>query len=247
MAIRFALFICMASVSLGAKAETIGERLAKHPEQFEAIIKEKDYSKQLQFIKDAYAEHQANPKDAVDEYVYGIVMGSVPSDHQIALALDFALNQSDMEIRRQSADAIYHALAHNVLPDETTRVRLSSKLKQDLATLTKPSQTAFQLASCELDTLMLLGDDAGLDGYLTETYSVREMSVVDKWEIDSEPTLFDQLATKYAKEADDQHADWPNSCRTDVAMYRLAKERRLRGIKIEPLHPLVDLDKLLAQ
>ena len=221
--------------------------MAANPEQMATFIRTASYPDLLQFVRDADAERKAVPDDALLEYAYVLALNEAPLDKQIPLSIDFTLAQTDMVTRQLGARAVYQALLRGAQIDQATRDRLLVKLKAELAALTTPSQEAYDFARYAIYSLMLLGDDAGLDNFLTDTETTRNLSVKDNWTATTEATRFEQLAAQYtqrANDADNTNNDWE---KTVAAAYSLAKTRRLQAREVKPLTPTANLDQLVKR
>lgn len=242
---RILLLLLLAMFTTLAQAGPIKDMAINHPDQWQAIVEGGTYAQLLQFVRDAYAEHQADPNDATLQYIYLGTLDKAALDKQIPLCLDFTLNQTDMTLRQQGARAVYQAVLKGAIFDQTTRDRLIAKLKTDLGALNTPSREAFDFARFAVYTLALLGDDVGLDDFLTYTEQTRNLAVKDNWKSDTAATRFEQLANQYAQLANDpanQSSEWE---KTVAAIYQLAKSRRLQGREVKPLQPTVNLDRLV--
>ena len=223
---------------------TIKDLVTNHPDQWQTIMESGSYTQMLQFIQSAYTEYQANPKDGVLQYAYLGALDKVSAANPVAISLDFTLNQPDMNLREIGAHTVYQAVLKGVSMDQATRDRLVTKLKADIGELKAPSQEAFQFARYGVYALMLLGDDIGLDDFLTDKTQVRNLSVKDDWDAKTEAAHFQQLTNQYTQLASSpgtRNNDWQ---KTVAAFYRLAEARRAQGEEVKPLHPTVDLDGL---
>lgn len=221
--------------------------MAADLEQMANFIRTASYADILQFVRDADAERRADPNDALLEYAYILALNETPLDKQVPLSLDFMLAQTDIAARQMGARTVYQALLKGAQLDQPTRNRLLTKLKSDLATLTTPSQEAYDLARYAVYSLMLLGDDVGLDGFLTDTETARNLSVKDNWTSTTEANRFEQLAAQYTQRANDPsnaNNDWE---KTIAAGYGLAKARRLQNREVKPLQPTANLDALVKR
>lgn len=221
--------------------------MAANPEQMAAFIRTATYPELLQFIRDADTERKAAPDDALLEYAYILALNQAPLDKQIPLSLDFTLAQADIMTRQIGTRAVYQALLRGAPIDQATRDRLLAKLKADLAAVTAPSQEAYDFARYAIYSLLLLGDDLGLDNLLTDTETTRNLSVKDNWTAMTEATRFEQLAAQYTQRASDAgntNNDWE---KTVAAAYSLAKTRRLQIREVKPLAPTMNLDRLIKR
>lgn len=221
--------------------------MAANPEQMAAFIRTATYPELLQFVRDADTERKADPDDALLEYAYILALNEAPLDKQIPLSLDFTLAQSDIMTRQIGTRAVYQALLRGAPIDQATRDRLLAKLKADLAAVAAPSQEAYDFARYAIYSLMLLGDDLGLDNFLTDTETTRNLSVKDNWTGTTEVTRFEQLAVQYTQRASDAantNNDWE---KTVAAAYSLAKTRRLQAREVKPLAPTANLDRLIKR
>ena len=244
---RILLLLILEMVSTLAKAGPIKDMATNHPDQWQAVVETGTYAVLLQFVKDAYAEHQADPNDATLQYVYLGTLDRIALEKQVLISLDFSLIQTDMTVRQIGARAVYQAVLKGAVLDQATRDRLLAKLKTDIAALSTPSREAFDFARYAVYALVLLGDDVGLDGFLTYTEQSQNLSAKDNWKSDTEATRFEQLANQYTQLANDpgnQNNEWE---KTVAAMYQLAKSRRMQGREVKPLQPTVNIDHLLKQ
>lgn len=240
------LLLIMSMLSSIAMAGRVRD-MAANPEQMATFIRTASYPDLLQFVKDADTERKAAPDDALIEYAYVLAFNEAPLDKQIPLSLDFTLTQTDLITRQAGARGVYQALLRGAQIDQATRDRLLAKLKADLAALTTPSQEAYDFARYSIYSLMLLGDDVGLDDFLTDKETTRNLSVKDNWSATTEATRFEQLATQYtqrANAADNPNNEWE---KTVASAYSLAKTRRLQGREVKALQPTANLDRLVKR
>ena len=221
--------------------------MAANPEQMATFIRTASYADLLQFVRDADAERKADPEDALLEYAYVLALNEAPLNKQIQLNLDFTLVQTDMMTRQTGARAIYQALLLGAEIEQPIRGTLLIKLKADLAALTTAGQDVYDFARYAIYSLMLLGDDIGLDNFLTDTETIRNLSVKDNWTATTEAARFEQLATQYTQRANDvnnTNNDWE---KTVATAYNLAKTRRMQAREVKPLAPTANLDQLIKR
>ena len=237
------LILSLASCS-ALNAGPIRNMAVSDPEGTLNYIRSADYPTLLQFVRDAYAEYLAENKDPVLEYAYIIGINEASLDKQIKLALDFSLAQSDMTVRQMGARAIWLALIKGATPDQNLKQQTVAKLKADLSGLTAPSREAFDFARHASNALMLLGDDAGLDVFLTDKENVSNYSAKDNWNPTTTPAAFQQLADQYTQLANDPSNTNSEVEKTIATVYLRAKDRRNQGQEVKALQPIINLQNL---
>lgn len=240
---KLTILLCLLMPSL-ACAERISNMVTNNPEQVMHTITTGTYPELLALVRDAYTESKT-ADGASAQYVYVLALDQAPIDKKVALAVDFSLAQADMSVKQLGARAISTAVLKGATIDATQRQQAIAKLKEQLTQATTPSRDAFEFAVQAAKALILFGDDAGLDVWLTDTQTVGNYAKKDGWEPASEPSLFAQLKTQY-----DQQAAAPENVNADVervmaAAYELCRVRRTQSKEAKPISPLANLDRLL--
>ncbi len=208
------------------------------------FIRTADYPVLLQFVRDAYAEYRAENDDPTLEYVFYLAMNEASLANQIPLATDFSLAQTSLAIKEIGARAVWLAMLKGATPAPTQKDAAIAKLKSELAALSSPSQEAFDFARYAANALILLGDDAGLDVFLTSKEDVSTYSQKDNWTPTSAAATFQGLSEQYTQLANDQNIDDNDVEKTMAAVYLRAKERRDQNKEVKPLTPIANLDQL---
>jgi len=239
------LILILALASLCTlNAGPIKNMAVNDPEGTLNFIRAADYATLLQFVRDAHAEYLVENKDPVLEYTYIIGINEASLDKQVRLALDFSLAQSDMNVRQMGARAIWLALIKGATPDQALKQQVIAKLRTDLSGLTSPSREAFDFARYASNALMLLGDDAGLDVFLTDKENVSNYTAKDNWNPTTTPAAFQQLADQYTQLANDPSNTNSEVEKTMAAVYLRAKDRRNQGQDVKALQPIINMQNL---
>ena len=226
-------------------AGPISTMLTNDPDQVQALIDNSSYADLLQFIRDAYNECKAENNEPGAGFVCHYALGYAPLEMQIPLAIDFALSQPELELKELGAKMIESAIFQGTPVNAERRQQAVAKLKAALALLTTPSQEAYEFARQGGEALVVLGDDSGLDMFLTNRQRSGNYSRMDHWTPTSEASVFEALKQHYDLIASD-----PNNTNKEVekvmaSTYDLCRQRRVQGKEIKPLQPLIDIDKLL--
>lgn len=238
--------ICIILLTIDAHAGPITDMMTNNPEQARQIIESGTYSVLLQFVQDAYAEsRQANGDIA--QYAYILALDQAPLDKKVPLAIDFSLAKPELVIKQFGARGISVALAQGATVTTAQRDQLLSRIKSELAALSTPSREAYDFARSSAETLMLLGDDAGLDVFLTDTQSVSNYRSADNWEPISAASVFAHLKTEYDQRAADPSNSNPNPDKVLATAYALCSVRRAQNKEIKPVQPIANLDQLLPK
>ena len=139
--------------------------------------------------------------------------------------------------------------APNAAPTISTaqRDQVITKLKAELSALGSPSREAFDFAKGAADALMVLGDDTGLDVFLTDKQTVDNYRSKDGWEPTSASSVFAQLKADYEQKAAEPSNENPDPDRLMAAAYELCRVRRTESKEIKPLQPLANLEQLLPK
>lgn len=209
-----------------------------------AFIRTADYPSLLQFVRDAYAEYRAENNDPTLEHVFYLALNETALANQISLASDFSLAQTSLDIKEIGARAVWLAMLNGATPTVAQKEAAVTKLKSELAALSTPSEGAFDFARYAANALIVLGDDAGLDIFLTSKEDVSTYSQKDNWAPNSTAALFQGLSEQYTQLANDQNADNNDIEKTMAAIYLMAKARRDQSQEIKPLNPIANLDQL---
>lgn len=227
-----------------ANGGSISDMVTNNPEQVMYIITTGSYPELLALVRDAYTESKT-ADGATAQYVYVLAIDQSPADKKVGLALDFSLTQADMSVKQLGARMISTAMLKRVSIDASQREAAIAKLKEQLAQASTPSMDAFEFAGQAARALILLGDDAGLDVWLTDAQTVSNYARKDGWAPTSEAAVFAQLKTLY-----DQQATAPQNVNADVerviaATYELCRVRRTQSKEVKSINPLANLDQLL--
>ncbi len=215
--------------------------------QKSSSVDQVNYSDALRQLRDAYAKSKADPGDLKAQYQFIGRLAVMPGDMQVPLAVDFCLVQKDLTLETSGASTLVTALSQGMVIQASRRGQAAIELKKDLGELTSNDRRMFEFAVQAANALLLLGDDTGLDILLTDKQTARNYCVLDEWDTDSDPSIFQQLATKYhrlARTSDKKHCQF---AAVKAALYNLCRARRLAGQEIVPLHPLVNLQELLPK
>ncbi|MEO0452857.1 MAG: hypothetical protein AAFY98_01810 [Verrucomicrobiota bacterium] len=227
-----------------AMAGPIKDQVTSDPSSVSTLLQSGTYQEILSFIESAYAESIAENNDETTQYAYLVVLAQAPESMKIPLAIDFALDKSDVGLNVQGARAVRQSLLSGVTLISQVESDLINKFKSRLPTVTEKSQKAFDFGRLSAEALMLLGDDAGLDVYLTNDNSISNLKSKDGWEVDSDATAFAQLKADYEQKVSDPSNNNPEPDKIKVALYELCRLRRVAGTEITPVQPLVNLDQL---
>ena len=183
----------------------------------------------------------------VAQYVYVLALDQASLDKKIPLAIDFSLSQSDLTVKQFGARAILLAVLKGATTNAAQRQQAVTKLNSEIGQITEPSRDAFDFARSAANALIVLGDDAGLDVFLTDKQTINNYSKKDGWLSISEAAVFQVLKAQYEERASDPNNANPDYDKIRAAAYELCRLRRISGKKIEPLQPLADLDQLLPK
>lgn len=216
----------------------------ENPDAVFQMIKSADYPQLLQFVQSAYSESKAENDEPLTQYAYTQALDQASGERAVRLAVDFALDQADLNIKYFGAQAILRAKLAGATIASDLRDQAITRLKDKLSALSGSGQLSYDFARSAANALVVWGDDAGLDVLLTSSAYVTTYSKIDGWTSSSPAALFETLKTKYQ-----QKAQLPNQGNTEVQqitsyMYELCRLRRVGQIEIKVLHPLVDLEKL---
>lgn len=236
-------FFSLLMASLG-NAGPISDMVTNNPEQVMKIITAGTYPQVLALVRDAYTESKT-ADGATAQYVYVLALDQATADKKIALAVDFSLAQTDMSVKQLGARAISTAVLKGVTIDAAQRQQAIAKLKEQLAQAANPSRAAFEFARQASKALVFLGDDTGLDVWLTDSQTVGNYAKKDGWQSTSDAAVFTQLKTQYDQLAAVPENANPDVERTIAATYELCRVRRTQSREIKPISPLANLDRLL--
>lgn len=241
---KTALLIVLIMVSI-ANAGPIKTMFTNDPDQIQAIIDNAPYTELLKFIRDAYNESKAENGDPGTEYVWKYALGSAPLEKQIPLSVDFALDKPELEVKELGATIIVSAVFRGIAINAEKRQEAIAKLKAALTTLAEPNIVAYQFARKAGEALVVLGDDAGLDIFLTDKETGDNYSRMDNWTRTSDAAVFEALKQQYQLKAADINNMNEEIEKIMAATYELCRIRRTQSKEIKPLNPLVNLQNLL--
>ncbi len=238
--------IIVALLAVNAHAGPITDIMTNDPEEVRQIIESGTYQELLQFVQNAYTESKQADGE-VAQYAYILAIDQAPLDKRVQLAIDFSLANPELIIKQFGARSVSIAVAQGATIPTAQRDQVIAKLKTELSALGTPSREAFDFARGASDALMVLGDDAGLDVFLTNTQTVGSYRSKDGWEPTSAASVFAQLKTDYEQKAADPRNENPDPDRVMAAAYELCRVRRTQDKEIKPLQPLANLDQLLPK
>lgn len=218
-------------------------QIITHPETVSKLLQSGNYKEILDFVRAAYAERN----DETARYAYLMVLSQVPAAMRIPLAIDFTLDVPDLELNAQGARVVRLALLEGASLTTAGKKALTAKLKAKLSGLRGGSRPEFDFARFAADALMFLGEDAGLDVFLTDAASVETLKRRDGWTAASDEEVFARLEASYRRKAAGLSEKDRGADTLAAAMYELCRVRRSIGSGIKPLHPLADLGKLLPK
>jgi hypothetical protein len=199
-----------------------------------------DYETLLRVIQEANADRIRDPKD-VDARVAMATVGMLATPEQrLRLYSDFSLAQPDLALREEAALGIKQYLLSGGSISDSLKAQLATALCAALSCAQHSGRDASEFVRDGIDALLLLGDDRGLDAFLTNTEHVRNLKLKDHWQDDSPPETFDQLVAEYTSAAAPSRAD-----QLTAAIYRLMARRRRAGELVQPRQPIVNVDELL--
>jgi hypothetical protein len=244
---KLALFLLLVAMIGNINAGPIKQMATDNPDQILQIITTGTYAVVLQLVTDAYNESKAENDEAITKHVYTVALDQASLDKQIPLAVDFSLAQGDFDLKQMGARAIWRALLQGANPDATLRQRAIAKLKSELQALSAPGRAAFEFATQARDALAVLGDDAGLNLFLTSSQNASNYRQKDGWNPTSDASVFQALKTQYEQAAGQPSNENPDLDRIMAAMYELCRARRTQGKEIKPLQPIANLDNLLPR
>jgi hypothetical protein len=230
-----------------AKAGPIKIMATNNPDQVQQIIETSSYPDLLQFVQNAYAESKAENDDEVTQYVYILALDQASLDKKIPLAIDFSLSQADLIVKQFGARAVLFATLKGAATNAAQRQQAVTKLKAELGQIATPNRDAFDFARSAANALIVLGDDTGLDVFLTDKQSVSNYGKKDGWNPSSDAAVFQSLKTQYEQRAADPNNANPDPDRIRAATYELCRLRRTQTKEIKPLQPLANLDHLLPK
>ena len=216
-----------------------------HPEQMLAFIDNASYTELLKFIQDAYAESKADNDEVLTQYAYMYALGNASLEKRIPLSVDFLLSKQDMDLNEAGAKMIVSAVLSGGAVNAELRQQAITKLKAKLVLLVNPSRGAFDFAWKAGEALVVLGDDSGLDIFLTDKQTSGNYSRMDHWTPTSDATVFEGLKQQYELKAADPANTNKEIEKVMAATYELCRLRRVQSKEINPLQPLADLQKLL--
>ncbi len=246
MRIASVILIVLFSVEV-VMSGPIKTQVTTNPESVATLIQSGNYQNILTFVRAAYAESKAEGDDEITQYAYLMVLSQVPAAMRIPLAVDFAMDESDPELNAQGARAVRLALLDGASLTAPEKQALVTKLKSKLSALSGSSMPKFDFARFAADALMLLGDDAGLDVFLTGSEFVGNLKSSDGWTPTSNASVFAQLKASYEAKAADPSNENRGSDTVTAAMYELCRVRRTEDKEVKPLQPLANLDQLLPK
>ncbi len=238
------LLLCSGSYSV--IAGPIRDMAINNPEQVNQLIQGATYAELLTFVNDAYAESQGET-DGVCEYAYLLALSHAPPDQQVPLAVDFSLAKPHLDLKRGGAASISSAVVNGTSITQTVKNQAIAKLKSELQLLQQHGQEAFNFAQNAANALVLLGDDAGLDMFLTDSQIVRNYQLKDQWDATTPAGHFADLRDEYAQRAADPATGNPEWEKTISDVYELCRARRAENIEVKPLNPLVNLVQVRQQ
>lgn len=228
-------------------AGPIKQMATDDPDQILEIISTATYDDLLQLVNSAYAESKAENDEPLTQYVYMIALDRSAPDLQIQLAVDFSLVKSDFDLKQLGARAIRRAMLQGASPDAALRQQVVLKLKNEVQALNAPSRDAYEFATQARDALVVLGEDAGLDLFLTGNDVTNNYKQKNGWNSNSDASVFDALKMQYEQAAAQPGNENPDADRIMAAIYELCRLRRTEGKEIKPLQPIANLDNLLPK
>jgi hypothetical protein len=224
-------------------AGPIADRLRTDIDGVREMIESGEYAPLLQFVRDAYAESK-QPNGEPAEMGYALAFSQTTTANRLALALDFALGENDFVIKQFGARAIIEAVHQNEAIPINQRGQLIAKLKTELGALANAPKEAVEFANQAATALILLGDDAGLNVWLTDKQEVGNYQKRDQWAPTSSEGVFSNLKQVYqARAAESTNAN-PEVDKVTAAVYELCRQRRVENKQIVPIDPFVDLHHL---
>lgn len=207
------------------------------------IVQSGSYPEVLRLVRGAYAESHADPSAFGAESILELALNTPAEKDRIQLAIEFSLAQNDFEMNLRGTMLLVRVLVNGATFDRKRREQIVGELKNMIIATTVPSKDGFKFVQEASDLLLLLGNDAGLDLYLTSRDAFRSSSVADNWSSDSSASVFRELQVKYdlRAKADSESPKWDM---LKARLYGLCSARRDKGQLIEPIHPWANLDHL---
>lgn len=215
-----------------------------NPDQIIQTIQTADYPTLLQFVQDAYSESKAENDGPITQYVYTIALDRAPTDKQVRLATDFSLAQSDLDMKQMGARAITKIMLSGSSVPQVERENAINKLKNELGAIGQ-QRASYGFASQAANALIALGDQSGLDVFLTDAQTVRNYSLKDKWQPASPASLFQTLQSQYLQSAASPTSRDPDWDKLMAAFYGMCASRRSAGQEVKPDQPITDLGRML--
>lgn len=189
---------------------------------------------------DALASNQVVDSGTVEYLVY-TMLAQEPIDSRVQIAQNYLLNHDDKALKETGLDFIIDAAIEGI--DALDVDGAKSQLVDELEGLSGTGQEYYAYAGKASRALVMLGDDRGLDVFLTNSKTIRNYSRKDGWGENSSPVEMNALSQQYAEKFNQsQSNEWDFFW---SKFYELAEERRKQGKLLAAIDPLINLDSVL--
>ncbi len=229
------MFLCCCGVH-ARSSDDIADRL----QETRRAVTTSNYKDLLLFLNKAY-DKSASDNTGLQEYWFLAALTQVPAAEQLDVAIDFALTKPRLSLKTEAADIIKRAVYGEgaITPAQEERAR--KVLKEQLSSFSEKGSYAYLFAERAAEALVALGDDAGLDVWLTTDTTSSNYSVADGWDETSPASLFDNLVQRYATDAKSSNRA---AAMFKASLYKLCQARREHGTEIKPIRPIINLSTL---
>ena len=189
---------------------------------------------------DTLGADQAVDQSTVDYLVY-TMLAQEASASRVQIAQLYLLNHNNMALRETGLNYIIDAAIEEI--DTLDMDSAKSQLVNELEGLSGTGQEYYAYAGKVSRALVILGDERGLDVFLTNSKTIKNYSRKDGWSADSPPEKLDELSQQYREKfGQSQFNEWDFFW---SRFYELAKERRKQGKLLAASDPLINLDSVL--
>lgn len=189
---------------------------------------------------DSLAANQVVDPGTVEYLIYAM-LAQEPSTSRVQIAQRYLLNQEDIALKETGLNYIIDAAIERV--DTLDIDSAKSQLVNELERLPGTGQDYYAYAGKAARALVMLGDQRGLDVFLTNSKTIRNYSRKDDWSEDSPHEKLDALSRKYKEKfGQSQSNEWDFFW---SQFYALAEERRKQGKLLVASNPLISLDSVL--
>ena len=189
---------------------------------------------------DALASNQVIDPGTVEYLVYAM-LAQEPSASRVQIAQLYLLNHEEIALKETGLNYIIDAAIEGV--DALDVDSAKTQLVNELEGLSGTGQDYYAYAGKAARALVMLGDERGLDVFLTNSKTIKNYSRKDDWSEDSPPEKLDALSQQYQEKfSQSQSNEWDFFW---SQFYALAEERRKQGKLLVASNPLISLDSVL--